>query len=287
MLADSISASARAISFIAIFQAVGIAMFLAILAGPLTAHTRAALRRTMLHSAWVAIVFVVLHYLLEAGRMGGSLVAVADASLQHMVFQSSATAAFGLRIFGLLLIGASTLLPRTSAAFAVWGGAALTLFAFTQTGHTSLEDARPILPILLLLHLVVIAFWFGALLPLRHISLAEPPAVAAAVVRRFSAVAVWLVPIVFVAGALMAALLLGSLRALTTGYGLVVVTKAVLFGSLMLMATVNKWHYGPALARGEPAVLRGFRRTMAAEYAVISAILALTAVLTTFLSPDP
>jgi copper resistance protein D len=204
-----------------------------------------------------------------------------------MVLQSPAANALGLRIIGLLFIGVSTLLPRTIAAITALTGAAVTLFAFTQTGHTSIEDAQPILPILLMIHLIIIAFWFGALLPLRRTSLDEPPSVAAAVVGRFSAIAIWVVPIVFAAGALMAALLLGSLRALTTSYGLVVVTKAALFGSLMLMATLNKWHYAPALGRGEPAVLLGFRRTVAAEYGVISAILALTAVLTTFLSPDP
>jgi copper resistance protein D len=286
MLADAISASARAISFIAIFQAAGIALFLAILAGPLADPTRAALRQTLRRSAWAAITFTLLHYLVEAGRMGGSLAAVADITLQKMVLQSPAANALSLRIFGVMFIGVSTLLPRTIAAIAALTGAALTLFAFTQIGHTSIEDAQPILPILLLIHLIIIAFWFGALVPLRRISLDEPPAVTAAVVARFSAIAIWVVPIVFVAGALMAAILLGSLRALTTSYGLVVVTKAALFGSLMFMAALNKWRYGPALARGEPAALLGFRRTVAAEYSVISAILALTAVLTTFLSPD-
>jgi copper resistance protein D len=286
MLVDAISAGARAISFIAIFQAVGFAMFLAILAGPLADHTRAALRQTLVRSAWVAISFTLLHYLVEAGRMGGSLAAVADVSLQKMVLQSPAANALGLRILGLLFIGISTLLPRTIAAIVALTGAALTLFAFTRTGHTSLEDTQPILPFLLLFHLVIIAFWFGALVPLRRISLDEPPSVTAAVVGRFSAIAVWIVPIVFVSGVCMAALLLGSLRALATSYGLVVLTKAALFGSLMFMAALNKWRYGPALGRGESAAGHGFRRTVATEYGVISAILALTAALTTFLSPD-
>jgi copper resistance protein D len=285
MLADAISASARAISFIAIFQAVGMAMFVAILGGPLADHTRVALRRTLLRSAWVAITFTLLHYLGEAGRLGGSLAAVADTTLQKMVLGSPAANILALRIIGLLFIAGSTLLPRTLAAIATLTGATLTLFAFTRTGHTSLEDTPPILSMLLLIHLVIIAFWFGALVPLRRISLDEPPAVAAAIVGRFSAIAVWVVPGVFVAGALMAALLLGSFRGLTTSYGLVIVTKAALFGSLMYMASLNKWRYGPALGRGKPAALLGFRRTVAAEYGVISASLALTAVLTTFLSP--
>jgi copper resistance protein D len=286
MLADAASASVRAISFIAMFQAIGIAIFLAVLARPLADRTRAALRRTLRRSTWVAIATVLFHYLLEAGRMGGSLTAVADTTLQSLVLQSPAATALSLRIAGLLLIAGSAQIARTGAAFLALPGATLTLFAFTQTGHTSLEGARLVLPALLMVHLFIIAFWFGALAPLRRISLDEPPAVAAAVVGRFSTIAVWVVPMVFVVGALMAALLLGSWHALTTGYGLVILTKALLFGGVMIMATFNKWHYGPAIGRGEPAILLGFRRTVAAEYAVIAAILALTAVLTTFLSPD-
>lgn len=286
MLVDAVSAGLRAVSFIAIFQATGTAIFLAVLAGPLRHESRAALRHTQFRACCIALIFALAHYLVEAGRMGGSLSAIADPSLQKMALQSPAATAFFLRVVGLLLVGLSAFVQHRYSALTALPGAMLTLVAFTQTGHTSLDDAPQILPFLLCIHLVVVAYWFGALAALRRISLDEPPGVTAAIVGRFSAIAVWVVPLVFVAGALLAAILLGSFGALGTPYGLAILAKALLFAGLMLMAAGNKWLYGPKLGRGEPAALRAFRRMVAAEYIVICATLTLTAVLTTYLSPD-
>jgi putative copper export protein len=47
---------------------------------------------------------------------------------------------------------------------------------------------------LLMVHLLIVAFWFGGLWPLYVVSLRETPTQAAVVIERFSAVAAWLVP---------------------------------------------------------------------------------------------
>ncbi len=83
--------------------------------------------------------------------------------------------------------------------------------------------------------------------------------------------AFWLVPVVFVAGTALAVLLIKSIGALATAYGLVILIKAALFGILMLLASLNKWRFGPALGRGDQAALRGFRATVTAEYTLIAA----------------
>ena len=57
------------------------------------------------------------------------------------------------------------------------------------------------------------------------------------------------------------------------------------FGGLMILASANKWRFGPALSRGEAQALPSFRGSLAAEYAIIVAVLAATAVLTAFFSP--
>lgn len=261
------------------------AMFLVCFAAPLAEATRTGLRRTLARTVGVALIAVILHYFLEAGRLGRSLSAVADSSLQQMVFESPAATAVVWRVLGLLLIGSIAFSTRVLARFGALAGTALTFAAFTLTGHTSLDDAH-VLPILLWAHLVVVSFWFGALIPLRRVSNAEPSAAAGAVIKRFSAMALWLVPVVFVAGAALAVLLIKSIGALTNTYGLVILIKAAAFGVLMLLASLNKWRFGPALGRGDQAALRGFRRTVTAEYALIAAVLTLTAVLTTFFSPE-
>ena len=82
----------------------------------------------------------------------------------------------------------------------------------------------------------------------------------AQVARAFSSVALWLVPLIPVLGAAMAFVLLPDAAALLQPYGLLLLVKLALFAALMGFATYNKVRMLPALARGEPAAGRRFRR---------------------------
>jgi putative copper export protein len=137
---------------------------------------------------------------------------------------------------------------------------------------------------LLALHLLVVAFWFGALVPLAVVIRLEPRTTAAEVLKRFSVIAGWLVPLILVAGLTMAWLLTGSLSVLAKPYGELLLAKLAGFGLLMVLAAYNKWRLTPAFeqARSESSL----RRSMAAEYVLIVAVLSVTAVLTAFYSPE-
>jgi putative copper export protein len=91
------------------------------------------------------------------------------------------------------------------------------------------------------------------------------------------------VPIILVAGASLAALLVPNLGVFKQPYGQLLLAKVALFAVLMALATLNKRTFGPACARGQT---RGFRQAVVIEYAVICAVLAVTAVMTTFYSPE-
>ena len=119
--------------------------------------------------------------------------------------------------------------------------------SFVLTGHTAVHQRRLLAP-LLILHVSIVAFWFGSLGPLRLVLRLEPPATAAAVLTRFSVAAVWLVPLIAVAGAGMALLLLPDVAALRQPYGLALLTKASLFALLMALAAMNRLRLVPALA---------------------------------------
>src|SRR5258708_36465392 len=131
-----------------------------------------------------------------------------------------------------------------------------------------------------MLPLLVVAFWFGALWPLIVASLRETPARAADLIERFTAVATWLVPVILLAGIVMAVLLLPSVSALNEPYGKLLIAKVVGFALLMGLAAANKWRLGPALGHGAQQSARGFRRPAAAEDVLIPAGLAITAVMT-------
>jgi putative copper export protein len=285
LLVDALSVTVRALSFVALFQAAGTTMFLAIFGHQLV-ETDALVRRLGIASAACAAALVVLHYALEPARMGGELAGMMDPSLQKMVIHSSATVALLLRLVGLALITFG--LVRRAPLHLTLGlvGTALVLIAFTTVGHTSSNADRFVLAFLLLVHLFVGAFWFGALLPLVAISARESPALASAIVERFSSLAVWVVPAVFVAGVAMTSYLLPDLAALGGSYGRLLVVKVSGFTILMGLAALNKWRFGPALGRDDGRVVKAFQRSVLAEFALIVAILCVTAALTTFYSPE-
>src|SRR2546430_13229115 len=67
-----------------------------------------------------------------------------------------------------------------------------TLFPYT----TLFRSHRLLLAPLLLVHLMLAAFWFGSLWPLRQLCALEPRAQAARVIEAFSSGALWLVPLI-------------------------------------------------------------------------------------------
>src|SRR5215471_5516493 len=102
MAVDVLSATLRALGFIALFQAAGVAIFLALLDQEI--GTEAALRRLGARSALVAILLVIGQYMLEAARMSGELAGAMDPALQSQALHSAAGVALSWRVLGLLLI---------------------------------------------------------------------------------------------------------------------------------------------------------------------------------------
>jgi len=282
---DIVSVILRALSFVLLFQAAGVAIFVAIF-GRRLASSRVSIRRLGQATAIAALVPVTAHYALEAARMAGEMSGMWDPTLQGMAWNSPARSALICRLLGLLLIAAGLQGESSRWAFVAVGGAVLATGAFTLTGHTSVNVHRATLAALLMLHVLVVAFWFGALWPLCVASLRETPARAADIIERFTAAATWLVPVVLSVGIVMAVLLLPNLRALSEPYGELLIAKVAGFAVLMGLAAANKWWLGPALVHGSVQSGLRFRRSVAAEYVLIATVLAITAVMTSFFSPE-
>ncbi|HEV7441559.1 MAG TPA: CopD family protein, partial [Steroidobacteraceae bacterium] len=187
---------------------------------------------------------------------------------------------FGLRMVGLVLIAVG--LRRGVLAIGITG-AILATAAFALTGHTSVTPYRPAAAALLTLHLLVVAFWLGSLWPLYLVAGREPPHRAAHVIDAFSRVAAWVVPVILLAGVGLTLLLVPSWAVFRQPYGQLLLAKVALFAVLMALATLNKWTFGPACAKGRT---RAFKQALAIEYVLICIVLAITATLTTFYSPE-
>jgi copper resistance protein D len=284
MLPDLISVIVRALSFIALFQAAGIAIVIALFGG-LFERSSQGIRNVGFVSAVAGIFLVALHYALEAARMAGSLAGVVDWHLQSLVLDSPMSAAAAMRLSGLALIAYA--LRRDGLVPALLGiiGAGVISVAFTLVGHTADEGRSMWLGAILSLHLLVVAFWFGALVPLHIASRVEPRQTAAQIVEQFSRVATLAVPCLFLLGLVLTFALVNGWAVFTEAYGLLILVKVGTFALLMGLASLNKWRYAPRLVDSDAAV-SGFQRAVVAEYLLICIVLIATTVMTTFFSPS-
>jgi putative copper resistance protein D len=283
MTPDLLSVAVRALTFVALFQAAGAAFFLAIL-GHRLARVREPIRRLGWISAAVGTVLVFVHLWLDGARLSGDFDGLWDRDLQQLAWASKSGISQIAQATGLL--GVMVALWRTAQNRVGWAslGGVLAVGAFLLTGHTSAHALRAVLAPLLALHLFIVAFWFGSLIPLAVVLRVEDRETAADLLKRFSSVSAWLVPVILLAGISMAWILASSLRVLGQPYGQLLMVKLAGFGLLMLLAAANKWRLARAFEQGSSDT--ALRRSFAVEWVLIVAILSVTAVLTSFYSPD-
>ncbi len=247
--------------------------------------TRAYLARMAVVAAAGAAVFAVLRIPLQAGYlMGGSIDGAFDPFLLKIVAEGPLGASAAVRLVGLTLI-ALVLLPGKSAKFGALSGGVLVAVSFAMRGHT-LSEPRLLLGALIALHFMAAAFWIGALAPLAREARVRDGTGAGAVAREFGHKAVFVVALLFVAGASMLALFgVVTINAMSMDYTKAMAIKLGLFCGVLLMAALNKLSVTPELMSGAPGAARRLRFVIRIEAALIVAVLLVTSLLTTLFSP--
>ena len=252
------------------------------------ADSQGSIRRVGQLSILAAVPLLLGHHVIEAARMADEWPGILDANLQRMVMTSSSGMALALRVIGcgVLWLGLRRNTSHGRVVTMTATGTLLVAASFTAIGHTAVHHLRILLAPLLVAHVVIVAFWLGALLPLYLACARETPQRAGRLVEAFSAAATWLVPCIAIVGAVMAFALVPGLATFREPYGELLLGKVAGFSLLMGIAALNRWKLGPAIATGDRGGVRLFRRTLAMEYAAIIAIVTVTTVMTTFFSPE-
>jgi copper resistance protein D len=284
MSPDIVSVAIRAIGFVFVLQAAGAAIFVALFNKHIDATADFIHKLTLLASL-LGVVFVMMHQTLIAARMTGEFNGVMDLSMQRLAWLSSDGASHAMQVFGLLLVAVETR-HRTKFGLLSMIGVLCIASAFTLIGHTSVHPLHYILAVLLVIHLFIVAFWFGALLPLWMVTKREPMSAATVVLNRFSSIATYSVPLIAVAGIVMTVLIAGGIPSLAEPYGALIFAKAAGFTMLMGLAALNKWRLVPTFANNLMQSQKALRRSIAAEFTLIIVVLSVTAVMTTFFSPN-
>lgn len=187
-----------------------------------------------------------------------------------------------VRIFGLALLLISYFLADNVRTLTALIASLLVAYSFTQIGH--LSNVEPALvKLVLMIHILAIAFWVGAFVPLYRaaggaMSLPE----TADLSHRFGRLALYIVGALFLAGIVMSFILLnGPDQLFTTEYGQTLGIKILLFFALLSLAALNKLRLVPNLKAGHPNAAIKLRRSIVLEFVIVSIILIATAILTT------
>lgn len=233
-----------------------------------------------------AIVTGVLSTTASIGLQGAYAAGFGIASVARPSLVSSVIATrFGwsaltrILLFGVaLLLTMSRLRPRSApkpAAVLLAVGLAVTL---ALAGHAASGDAVGVAIAADIVHLVAVGSWLGGLVLIAAVCLRGHGAddVRAAVVRRFSRLALGAVLLIIITGSIQSLRQVGlSFPALTsTAYGRLLLTKVGVFALLVGVAWISR-----SLSRRGAEGLSQLRRTVGAEVALAVAVLAVTSAL--------
>ncbi len=156
---------------------------------------------------------------------------------------------------------------RTLLAFALVGAGLALVPLSSDLGHASSSASHDQALTAIWLHMVFAAIWVGGLVTLIALRPVLTPGRLAAILPRYSTLALVSFVIVAVSGYVSAAIRVGDLPALLTPYGILVIVKVAALGVLGLYGALQRrWLVGKVTGGGAP---RWFWLLVASELAVM------------------
>lgn len=161
---DGIAVTMRAFYYAATIGAAGLAFFMIGYGHRLRPIEVTRLHRTLLSAISVGVVLSVVALALRVLVLTAGA-SMADSAVWETMMRLRIGDAFWMRSAGLVLLAAAVMPWRAGPAIAAVGGVVV-LGSYAAMGHSMLFRPRQEIAALVVLHLAVVAFWVGSLLPL-------------------------------------------------------------------------------------------------------------------------
>ena len=233
-------------------------------------------------SALIGTISSVLLLFSIAGNLGGDLASVIDFLMLQLAIKSKSGISYLTVFAGFVMMLIAYKMKAKAQEKTFFIGSVTVLFSFTLAGHAQFSGIFT--QLLLMLHLLGIAFWLGALLPFRWICLQSDVSNLSSLAHRFGVIAMVYVGLLLITGTAYAYTLLGKLSHIfTTTYGNVLLIKIVFVVSLLCLAAFNKFKAVPALEKTPLQGLRQFKSSVQFEIVLALFILFASSLLTTSL----
>ena len=253
--------------------AVGTALFALTVGLPAGASTRPG--------RWAALI-AALAFVLAVGLGGGNLLGEgADTLLGGAAWRL----AFGTTLGTSAVLGVPAMLGlawglQRGARAGLAVGVVLGMGAFLVTGHAATAAPPWLTAPAVGIHIAAVAFWLGALVPLSVVARMQTPVAAAAVMQRFSRMAVVAVAALIASGmAITLVQMPGYAGFMSTDYGVRLLLKLAAFAGLLTLATVNKFVLTPRLEEGDAETAQALRRAIVIELCLFAVIIGAAAAL--------
>ena len=233
-------------------------------------------------SSIIGCIVALLSFLSIPGNMGGDLKSIIDPQLMQLTLETISGKATLLSLFGFMLIYFSCL--KQSIVFYVLSfvGISSILLSFVIFGHSTQHGLAS--QFLIIIHLVGLSYWIGALLPLRKMCNFIEYKKLKVVAHLFGVYAIGYVGTLITAGLIFSYILLGDISSLiTTDYGNVLLIKIVIVSILLSLGALNKFKLIPYLSIDYNLGLKKFKKSIQIEILCVLLILFFTSLLTTSL----
>ncbi|PYC15840.1 copper resistance protein CopD [Pseudomonas jessenii] len=287
-MADLINIVLRFALYVDLLLVFGLALFALYSAGTLL-RFRPLLRGMALIGALLSVAGLVL---MTRAMSGETALAALWPQLQMMLLETDVGLAWAVRMIALIVV-----LIRPGAWLASMAGA-VALASLAWSGHGAMDEGtlRSWHFLSDILHLLAAGAWLGAMLAL--VLMARGPLDDARIrslafaVRRFEWIGAAIVLMLSITGVVNYLFIIGPRldEVLLGTYGVLLTIKVLLFAGMLVLAALNRFHLGPALAQalrnGHYVIAaNALRRSVVVELAIALLIVALVAWLGT-LSPE-
>ena len=153
-----------------------------------------------------------------AGNLGGEFLSILDPIILELALTSKAGYAAIFALIGFILTVISTRHKVASLKFLGWLGIGFVLLSFIYTGHS--QKSGILAQILLLFHLICVAFWLGSFIPLYNMCSSAKTSNLHVIAHRFGILAVFYLAVLIISGGSFAYILMNDIGLLfSTSYG--------------------------------------------------------------------
>jgi putative copper export protein len=215
-----------------------------------------------------------------AGNLGGELLSILDPIILELALTSKAGYATIFALIGFTLTVISARYELVSLKFLGWLGIGFVLLSFIYTGHS--QKSGILAQILLLFHLICVAFWLGSFIPLYNMCSSANTSNLHVIAHRFGIIAIFYLVVLIISGGSFAYILMNDISLLfDTSYGNAFLIKMSLVSLLFLFGALNKFKNVP-LIKNEPTVgSMQLKKSIRIEMYIALLILSSTSILTT------